>query len=310
DPSVSVGSIVVRVIGNVVTDLAARPFDLLASLVPGGDALGDLSRVGFEAGSSEVPAEAMVKLEGLAAALEERPGLGVGLVGSVGPGDVVVLKRAALRERVKAEREAALATQPAGGVGAGVAEPGDPLEVARAEDAAYVREVVRLYLEARADEAPAGADGRAVDPPAVRGLPGANGGRGAGRWVYESTSRTGRTRGGKWVWVPAEGAAGGAAGEGQAADGGELGAGVVIGGDAEGKGGVDFAAAEAEVLETVELASDALAELAAARAEAVRAALAGLGVEEDRLTVFGSDELEEFQTEVPEEPVVVMELGA
>ncbi|MEM6393768.1 MAG: DUF748 domain-containing protein [Planctomycetota bacterium] len=287
DPSVSVGAIVFRVVRNTADKVVRAPITFLASLVPGGGGLAGVSRLGFDAGSSELGADQAEQVSRFAEALTQRPAVVVGLVGRTGEADVLPLKRQALREQ-------AVARAVARGGGAEAEGVGDP-------EVLYRREVVRRYLAARvAEEQAADGEGEAAAtrPAADGGLgPDANGGRGPGTWVYESGSRIGRNRaGGRWVFVPA------AVGEG---------ADVVIGADAEGKGGVPFAEAEAEVLDGVELPADALHKLAAARAEAVRQVLIEGDVEADRIELPSGEQLEgyQFEKEPEAEPAVYLGVG-
>jgi hypothetical protein len=72
DPQFSVGRIIIKVILNIITKAVTSPFALLGSLFGGGE---ELSYAEFQYGSSSMTQEASKKIETLAKALNERPGL-------------------------------------------------------------------------------------------------------------------------------------------------------------------------------------------------------------------------------------------
>src|SRR5690606_14990750 len=72
DPKFSVGGIVLRIIVNLIVKAVTAPFTLLANLAGAG---GELSWIGFEPGRSSLEAAALKKLEAVAKALNDRPGL-------------------------------------------------------------------------------------------------------------------------------------------------------------------------------------------------------------------------------------------
>jgi hypothetical protein len=118
DPEFSVGGIIVKVLLNLITKAVTSPFSLLASLFSGGE---DLSYVAFEPGRTALTPEAEKHLEGLAKALQDRPGLKLELAGSADPAvEEQGLKRARLEFRVKAQKATELARQ--GKASGGVAE--------------------------------------------------------------------------------------------------------------------------------------------------------------------------------------------
>ncbi len=72
DPDFKYGKLVWHALGNLVVKAATAPFSLLGGLFGGGH---DLSAVDFTTGSAELDPEALARLDGLAKALTERPGL-------------------------------------------------------------------------------------------------------------------------------------------------------------------------------------------------------------------------------------------
>ncbi|MEM8495076.1 MAG: DUF748 domain-containing protein, partial [Planctomycetota bacterium] len=108
DPQVSVGGLVVNAFSNLVTGIAASPFQMLGSLVPSGEGdageAPDLSFVAFAPGSSALTAEAIKKLDRLGQALVQRPELAMSVSGVPTRAlDEMALRRvafeAALREK-------------------------------------------------------------------------------------------------------------------------------------------------------------------------------------------------------------------
>ncbi len=72
DPDFKYGNAVWRALGNLIVKAATAPFSLLGGLFGGGR---DLSAVDFATGSAALDPEALARLDGLATALTERPGL-------------------------------------------------------------------------------------------------------------------------------------------------------------------------------------------------------------------------------------------
>lgn len=79
DPQFSIGSVLVQVLVNLVTKAVTAPFALLGRLFGGGGE--ELSAVDFPAGQATVPAAAEPRLQALAKALTERPGLQLDISG-------------------------------------------------------------------------------------------------------------------------------------------------------------------------------------------------------------------------------------
>ena len=103
DPQFSVGGIVLRIIVNLIVKAVTAPFTLIANLVGASGA--ELSWVGFEPGNPELDAAARKKLEAVAKALSDRPGLRLDVSGRADPvADREALRRLALLRAVKAQK--------------------------------------------------------------------------------------------------------------------------------------------------------------------------------------------------------------
>lgn len=94
DPKVGVGQIVRTALVGLVTNVAAAPFKLLSGLV-GTEA--DLSVVSFAPGSGELPPAMLKRLNTLAEALKERPGLKLAITPQISGDDEQLLAEAKLR---------------------------------------------------------------------------------------------------------------------------------------------------------------------------------------------------------------------
>ena len=106
DPEFSVGGIIVQVLVNLITKAITAPFALLGSLFGGGE---ELSHAEFALGRATLDTAAVKRLETLAKALEDRPGLKLEIVGRVDADkDPEGLRRAALERKVKAQKLAQL----------------------------------------------------------------------------------------------------------------------------------------------------------------------------------------------------------
>jgi hypothetical protein len=102
DPEFSVWPIVWKAIVNLITKAATAPFTLLASLVGGGE---ELSYVEFDYGSDIVTDAGRRKIDALAKALQERPGLKLDIEGHIdAEKDREGLKRIGLNRKVKAQK--------------------------------------------------------------------------------------------------------------------------------------------------------------------------------------------------------------
>lgn len=109
DPSLKIGRVVWRVIGNLLTKAAVSPFALLGSMFGGGG--DELAFQEFDPGLAELRATERGKLDTLVKALTNRPGLSLGIEGGYdGPADTFVLQRqkvaALVRAKIWEERRA------------------------------------------------------------------------------------------------------------------------------------------------------------------------------------------------------------
>ncbi|MGZ5651188.1 MAG: DUF748 domain-containing protein [Usitatibacter sp.] len=117
DPQFAIGALVKQVFLNLLKKAVTSPFSLLAAALGGGavgagDASGgdELAFVEFDPGRSEVSAAGQKKMETLAKALQDRPGLKLELAARIDPEkDPAALKSAALQRRLVAAKRAALA---------------------------------------------------------------------------------------------------------------------------------------------------------------------------------------------------------
>jgi hypothetical protein len=99
DPEFSYGDIVWRAIGNVLKKIVTAPFRALAALF-GGDE--KLEAVVFEAGAGQLTPPEREKLLRIAAGLEKRPGLVLGVIGLHTPADRLALQDVQLRRTLAA----------------------------------------------------------------------------------------------------------------------------------------------------------------------------------------------------------------
>lgn len=110
DPGFSVAGLVFKALLNVLVKAAASPFQLLGSLVGGGEDLGQLE---FAPGSAELDADAESRLSQLAQALSQRPQLMVDIRGNAGvDADVATLQLLQVRDAIAARRKMAAADLP------------------------------------------------------------------------------------------------------------------------------------------------------------------------------------------------------
>lgn len=102
DPQFSVGGIIVRVIVNLLTRAVTAPFSLLASAFGGGEELG---QVAFAPGRAALDAAQVERLQKLARALNDRPGLRLDIAGRADTArDTPGLRDAQFEERLRAAR--------------------------------------------------------------------------------------------------------------------------------------------------------------------------------------------------------------
>ncbi|MCL4792806.1 MAG: DUF748 domain-containing protein, partial [Gammaproteobacteria bacterium] len=116
DPQFRVGPIVWKVFVNLLSKAVTAPFALLGNLFGGGE---DLNLISFPAGKARLDEAAQQKLDSLAKALVERPGLALDIPAAFNrEADTAELVEARLRRSVVAAKKAELLAkrQPADGV--------------------------------------------------------------------------------------------------------------------------------------------------------------------------------------------------
>jgi len=107
DPQFSIGGIIWQMIVNVLTKAVTAPFSLLSAAFSGGggDSGEDLSYVEFDSGRARLNDAGKRKIENLAKALNNRPGLNLELIGRVDPAtDIDGLKRVGIEHKAKAQK--------------------------------------------------------------------------------------------------------------------------------------------------------------------------------------------------------------
>ena len=103
DPEFSLGGIILEALANLITKVAASPFNLVGRLVPGGGE--NLDFVAFTAGADAVTDDEQKKITALADALEERPALGLEIFGAASRDrDVEGLQQRRLEQRLREMR--------------------------------------------------------------------------------------------------------------------------------------------------------------------------------------------------------------
>lgn len=140
DPEFSVGGIIVRVILNLVAKAVTAPFALIGSLFGGGGE--ELAYLEFEYGRDALGKEAESRLDTIAKALNDRPGLKLDIAGQVDPEkDADAVKQLLLERKIKAQKLKELIRNSdfSGSVDEVKLEPG---EYARYLGAAYKQEKI------------------------------------------------------------------------------------------------------------------------------------------------------------------------
>jgi uncharacterized protein involved in outer membrane biogenesis len=102
DPQFSVGGVIMKIILNLIVKAVTAPFALLGNLFGGGEELG---YVEFAYGQSSLGPATKTRLDKLASALNDRPGLKLDIAGGVDPDkDREGLKQFMLLQKVKAQK--------------------------------------------------------------------------------------------------------------------------------------------------------------------------------------------------------------
>jgi hypothetical protein len=160
DPQFSVGGLLWKAIGNLVVKVVTSPFTFLASLA-GGDAAAELSHVEFPPGGATLDDEDRKRLDALAQALEQRPGLSVEIAGFGDPrSDRDAMQRERLERTLKSAKLAAMRRANPGAELPSLAE----LALEEAERPALL---VQAWVDAKLD---AGTAGKAPAPEEIERL--------------------------------------------------------------------------------------------------------------------------------------------
>lgn len=102
DPKFSIFSIVLQVIGNLITKAVTSPFALLGAAFGGGEGM---QYVEFDPGLASIPADGVKKIDALVTALSEKPSLKLEIAGYVSPeADREGLKQYFMQRKVKAQK--------------------------------------------------------------------------------------------------------------------------------------------------------------------------------------------------------------
>jgi hypothetical protein len=102
DPQFSVLSVVLQVIGNLITKAVASPFALLGTAFGGGEGMQYLE---FDPGRAAIPPDGLKKIDALATALSDKPTLRLEIAGYVSPEeDREGLKQYFMQRKVKAQK--------------------------------------------------------------------------------------------------------------------------------------------------------------------------------------------------------------
>jgi flagellar motor protein MotB len=102
DPEFSIGSVVLKMVVNLVVKAVSSPFKLLGALVGDGE---ELSYIGFDYGKSVLSEHERSKLDKLAKALADRPSLNIDITGYVDPEkDVEALRQYTFDSKLRAQK--------------------------------------------------------------------------------------------------------------------------------------------------------------------------------------------------------------
>jgi hypothetical protein len=136
DPQFSIGSLILRAIGNLIVKAVTAPFSLLTGGFGGGG--GEASAIAFDPGSAALSATAKENLDKVAKALTDRPALQLTVVGTSSlEQERDAAKRQRLRQLLQAEKRRVAAR---GGQ--------DAAEVAPVTDAEYPELLTAVYKRA------------------------------------------------------------------------------------------------------------------------------------------------------------------
>jgi len=103
--SVGIGAILVGALSDAIAGAVTSPIKAVGALLPsGGSSQVSFDPIPFAPGSAEAPPDAPERIGPLATLLDQRPGLGLELVGKAGPDDRRTLAEQILIERVAAGR--------------------------------------------------------------------------------------------------------------------------------------------------------------------------------------------------------------
>ena len=156
DPDFKYGQLVWKALGNVIVKAATAPFALLGGLFGGGH---DLSAADFASGSAELGDEARARLDGLAKALTERPGLSLEIDSRPVPTlDETGLREVKLGTLLKARKIQSLAATTTTAI--------DPSTVTLSSE-----ETVKFLAEAYVAAFPPGTEKPAADPATTTATP-------------------------------------------------------------------------------------------------------------------------------------------
>lgn len=157
DPEFHIGAVIIQVFVNLIVKAVTAPFALLGSLFGGGQ---DLSQVDFAAGTAALAPATEQRLEALAKALADRPGLKMDITGAADPeADAAALRRLALDRRLRALKLAEEAKK--GQAGGALSE----VQLSPEDFAKYLALVYRAQVPPAGASASASAEGDKKAPP-------------------------------------------------------------------------------------------------------------------------------------------------
>ena len=156
DPKFSMGGIIIQVIVNLLTKVVTAPFALLAAAFGGGEELGYIE---FAPGSATLGAAQTQRVQTLAKALNDRPGLRLDIIGRIDP---EVDNAGILREKYEAKLRAAKVKQT-------VRSGGDSVDVNKVTISAEERPalIAAVYADEKIPDKPRNFIGMAKSLPAA-----------------------------------------------------------------------------------------------------------------------------------------------